>query len=303
MRLNFRKMVCGPLTVALVVMLGSWGCGPLDELPAPPALEEQAQALSSVNGFSVNGFSVNGFSVNGFSVNGFSVNGFSVNGLTTRGLTSATLSSEEFAAWFAQDPAMAAHVMHYVVLCAVPSGQTRSYTDPQTGKSYTWSGGLGLTPRWASGAAANPTEQEVITACLLAHVNRYGQNIPISVLGQDAEWNPLPFTHDELQTYSVREACFFGNLFTHEGLFFAVDRLIDDAANLTRACARVSDSGSEADGCAPLTFVGHCSTHCLPLPPGLSGPSYRTCMYNGKSYRALTTRMRPSDFEQLFPDD
>jgi hypothetical protein len=276
--------------VALLLMVGSLGCGPTDGLPDPPMFEEQEQELSSTNGFSVNGFSVNGFSVNGFSVNGLSANG----------LSASALSAEGFAAWFARDPALAAHVMSYAVRCAVPAGQTRSYTDPGTGQLHTWSGGLGLAPDWAGGAAINQAEQEVITACLLAHVNRYGQHLPISVLGRDARGNLIPYSSCELRTYSAREACFFGNLFTEEGLFFGVDRLMDYNAYLTRACAGMSGSGDGAGPCAPLTFVGGCALNCLELPPELGGPFYRTCTYNGKSYRAITTRMRESDYRALF---
>jgi hypothetical protein len=284
---------CGwRLPLAVVMLVGSLGCGPTDDFPDPPALEVQEQGLGSTNGFSVNGFSVNGFSVNGFSVNGLPANG----------LSASALSTEGFAAWFAQEPALAAHMMSYVVQCAVPAGQTRSYTDPGTGQIYTWSGRLGLARDWAGGAAINEAEQQVITACLLAHVNRYEQHLPISVLGRDARGNLIPYTLSELNTYSAREACFFGNLFTNEGLFFGVDRLIDHNAYLSRACAGMGSSGGGAGQCEPLTFVGGCLLSCLQLIPELGGPFHRTCMHNGKSYRAITTRMRASDYQALFED-
>ncbi|MBN1208422.1 MAG: hypothetical protein JXB05_26415 [Myxococcaceae bacterium] len=253
------------------------------------ALSHQRPELDSVNGLSANGFSTNGLSANGFSTNGLSANGFSTNGLSANG----------FSSWFTQDAALAEMVMRYLVRCAAPAGQTRTYTHPQTGQQYTWNGGLGLAPSWANGAPASRTEQQVITACLMAHVNRYGLSIPISVLGRDAMGALIPFTHQELGIFSAREACFFGNLFTQEGLFFGVDRpFTNEAMYLTRACAGMGGGGDDpATSCAPFSFVGACWQSCL---PDNGGPFYRTCYRNGVAYQALTTRMRHPDYAQLF---
>lgn len=275
--------------VAVLLGAGAAGCGPEGISPGA-TWESQRQELVSTNGLSANGLSANGLSANGLSVNGLSANGLSANGLAT----------SSFSSWFTQDPAQADMVMRYVVRCAVPAGETRTYTDPQTGTSYTWSGGLGLAPAWASGATPNTLEQQVITACLLAHVNRYGLSIPISVLGRNAQGSLIPFTQSELATYSVREACFFGNVFTQEGLFFGADqRVSDENQYLTRACAGMQDgSGKPSTRCAPLTYVGACTQTCTPDP---TGPFYSVCKYRGASYLGLTTRMRQSDYEQLFP--
>jgi hypothetical protein len=144
-------------------------------------------------------------------------------------------------------------------------------------------------------------EQQLVTACMMAHVNRYGLSIPISVLGRNAQGALIPYTRDELETYSVREACFFGNLFTQEGLFFGVDRHVSDEAQyLTRACAGMEESsGSSSTRCEPLHYVGACTQSCMPDP---RGPFYSLCMRNGVIYRGITTRMRRSDYEQLFGD-
>ncbi len=271
--------------IAMVLWAGALGCGPEGSTEAL-TLESQSAELDSLNGLSANGLSANGLSANGLSANGLSANG---------------LSTSSFAAWFSNDPAMADMVMRYVVRCAVPQGQTRTYTDPNTRQSYTWYGVLGLAPGWASGATPTLAEQQVITACLMAHVNRYGLSIPISVLGRDAQGAVIPFTRNELDTYSVREACFFGNLFNQEGLFFGVDRHVSNEAQyLTRACGGMEDgSGDTATSCAPLTYVGSCSQSCMPDP---RGPFYSLCTRNGVTYRSITTRMRQSDYSELFED-
>jgi hypothetical protein len=271
--------------VAVLLGAGASGCGP-EGIPPDAAWESQRQELGSTNGLSANGLSANGLSANGLSANGLSATG---------------LSTSSFSTWFSQDPAQADMVMRYVVRCAVPAGETRTYTNPQTGVRYTWSGGLGLARGWARGAAPTSLEQQVITACLLAHVNRYGLSIPISVLGRDSQGSVIPFTQSELNTYGVREACFFGNLFTQEGLFFGVDRRVaDETEYLTRACAGLEDgSGNPATRCAPLTYVGTCASSCVQDP---KGPFYSGCSHHGVRYLALTSRMREWDYEQLFPD-
>ncbi len=164
------------------------GCGSAEPLTQPQALDSASQELDSNNGLSANGLSYNGLSANGLSYNGLSANGLSYKGLSTLAFTQ----------WFTRNPALADMVMTYVVRCAVPPGQTRSYMNSQTGKTYTWTGELGLAPDWANGYPASYNEQQVITACLLAHVNRYGRHVTISIQGLSAWGSAIPVTPSEL---------------------------------------------------------------------------------------------------------
>src|SRR3569623_2339984 len=120
------------------------------------------EALSSTNGLSLNGTSLNGLSLNG------------------RDLALATSS---FASWFHADPANRALQMQYVVKCAKPAGVTVTWTDPATHTVYSWPGGLGLAPTW-SNRAMTVAEQQVLSACMAAHANKYGVHVPIAVEGQ-----------------------------------------------------------------------------------------------------------------------
>jgi hypothetical protein len=279
------RSACRWALAAALWLATTTGCGPAEEVPELADPVTRSQELDSANGLSANGLSANGLSANGLSANGLSANG---------------LSTASFTTWFQTNPARSDMVMRYLVRCAVPAGQTRSYTNPQTGQSYTWSGGLGLAPFWASGAAANRDEQQLVTACLLAHVNRYGRSVPISVLGHIATGAIIPFTSGELGVFSEREACFFGNLFTQEGLYFGVDRFFGDhSMYLTRACAGMGSEGNgdPATACAPLVFIGDCSAACS---NDWRGPFYWGCVRNGVSYSAVTSRMRWSDYAQLF---
>lgn len=265
---------------ALIPLLLLAGCGPVEVEEAPPPPRQQAQAQEDLNGLSFNGLSFNGLSFNGLSFNGLSFNG---------------LSTSAFDTWFESNPATAALVMRYVVRCAVPGGQTRAYVEPSTGQQYAWSGGLGLAPGWASGQTATLAEQQAVSACLGAHANRMSEEVSISVLGRDAGGTVIPFTSQELTSHPRRESCFFGNLFSGQGLFVGGDREpLGPAESTSRACGPLLNGGSESTvPCAPLVYVGACATYCT---LDASGLYYTSCTYNGTTYqRPITTRLRVED--------
>jgi hypothetical protein len=267
------------LRLALPLLLSWGGCGPVDESAVEPGLTRQEEQQQSDNGLSLNGLSLNGLSLNGLSLNGLSLNG---------------LSTSAFSAWFQADTAQANAVMRYVVLCAVPAGQSRTYTDSVTGQTYTWNGALGVAPDWASGQPATVLEQQLVSACLAAHVNKYGLNIQLSVLGRTAKNRLIPYTSSELSEYSHKEACFFGNLFTSEGIYVGNDRGNLNARQSTaRACTLSSNAdGTRTTNCAPLVYAGSCTSYCT---LDASKTYYTVCNYNGVTYRPITTRLRAED--------
>jgi hypothetical protein len=269
--------------VGVAWLLALWiipGCGPVDDSSTASTSGQREQAQESDNGLSFNGLSFNGLSFNGLSFNGLSFNG---------------LSTGDFNNWFRSDPAAADVVMRYVVRCAVPAGQTRSYTPPSSSTTYTWQGGLGLAPGWASGSSATLAEQQVVSACLAAHANRLGAAVPISVQGRDAAGNAIPFTPAELAEYSRREACFFGNLFNGDGIFVAAGQdPLAPGESTSRACGGLlpGDTGASVP-CAPMVYAGSCAERCT---PSADGTSYTRCTWNGVTYtRPINTRLRPRD--------
>src|SRR5512143_114790 len=165
--------VCWSMTGWVLAAVLAAGCG-VEELPSEeqgPEPRTQEQAIREDNGLSLNGLSLNGLSLNGLSLNGLSLNG---------------LSTTDFSNWFNSDPAGNEQLMRYIVLCAVPEGESRSFRNPTTGVLYTWSGWMGLAPSWSSGAPATVVEQQIVSACLAAHANNYGVHVPISLLGSSA---------------------------------------------------------------------------------------------------------------------
>jgi hypothetical protein len=266
-----------PLCLALLST--TLACGPVAPEAEPLSLALQRQGIDSANGLTLNGLSANGLSTNGLSTNGLSTNGLSTNGLSTHG----------FSSWFAQDPARSDMVMRYIVRCAVPADQVRTHTDPQTQASYLWRGELGLAPGWASGQPATLAEQQLVTACLAAHANKFGVSVIISVLGQSATGQFIPYSEGEFHQYSRKEACFFGNVFNGEGIFFGVDspRLHDNESS-PRACELSSVNPDQRNDCPPLTYMGKCDKLCEPFQ---GEKFYERCTWNGVTYRPITTRV------------
>ncbi len=275
------------LGVALLLSSLS-GCGKVDERPpVEQILAAKKQAMKEFNGLTMNGLGTNGLGTNGLGTNGLGTNG---------------LASAEFSTWFQKDPELGAEVMKYFVYCAVPTGETRTYVDMASGTIYSWRGGLGLAPDWSEGMPATVDEQQIISACLAAHANKYGAHVPISVLGRDARGEVIPYTDEELKDFRQKEACFFGNLFNGEGVFSGNDgpRMHRNHSS-ARFCALTDGSDFKDDDledderCAPMRRIRHlkCNKLCEQDP---EKKFYSTCTYKGVTYRTITTRMRKDEF-------
>jgi hypothetical protein len=210
------------------------------------------------------------------------------NGLSRNGLSRNGLDKAEFVSWFNEDTASSNTLMKYLYACAAASGTSVTWKNPTTGVTHSWSGVLGLAKAFAGGAAPTLAEQQVVSACLSAHVNPYGLSVPISVLGRSATGVAIPYTQAELTTYNVPEACWFGNLFAGEGIGLAFDTGSQGPQqSATRACSFNAPSRQD---CAPVVVTGkNCWDICTRAS---DGNSWATCTWNGKAYPALTTRYR-----------
>jgi hypothetical protein len=243
-------------------------CAPQPQAGATP------EALLTTNGLSVNGLSVNGMSVNGLSVNGLSVNGLSVDGL----------ANAEFEAWFTADPVMSNMVMRYMARCALPAGQSLSWRWGHT--VYTWYGALGLAPAWSGGSPIAPAEQQLVTACLAAHSNKFGLHVGLSVRGPLSDGSFIPLDPGEDTAFAKPEGCYFGNLFAGTGIYsgaFLADW--DSAETNPRGCAV---EGGLPGSCPPMQHVGSCADFCT-AAPGTGPTVYESCRVNEVDYLPLTT--------------
>ncbi len=273
------------MLLASLVLGAVMGCG--SEEARPPQEEElggRAQSLADSNGLVINGLVINGLSPDALTSNALVINGLGAQGL----------ASPDFINWFNQDPARSDLEMKYIVRCAVSAGQQRSFTLPSTGVTYTWDGLLGLTQHWADGQPATVVEQQLISACLMAHVNTYGVHVPLSLLGDTESGDPIYSDEAELAEYSTREACFFGNLFNGEGLYAGNDRnSLPPEKSTPRRCGLSQTLSGVDSQCSPITRVGSCEMLSCTMDPASN--YYRKCTYNGIEYRVLTTRIHPSD--------
>jgi len=230
--------------------------------------------------------------VNGLSANGLSANGLSANGLSANGLSANGLGTTSFQSWFGSNPSLSDEVMTYVVRCALAAGSSLSYT--YSGKSYTWSGALGLATAWGSGSPATTAEKQVVTACLAAHVNKFGRAVSIAVEGWGANGVQIPVQSGELTTYSFREGAFFGNVYGSTAYLYSCMDHADPSSSQSsvRACAfDASDNGTSP--CGDILQVGSCSSYCTGY--GASNGAYASCTYGGVTYKPITARMLPAD--------
>ena len=95
----------------------------------------------------------------------------------------------------------------YMTRCALSAGDSLIKKD-QNGVSYTFPGGIGLCPAWKNGGiATNRTCQNMISACMMAHVNTAGVNVPLWLTSQAPAigWGYSP-------SFPQQEGTFFGNI-------------------------------------------------------------------------------------------
>src|SRR6185312_13671787 len=93
----------------------------------------------------------------------------------------------------------------YIAKCALSSGDNLVKQD-QNGATFTFPGSLGLAPQWKTGACDSNC-QELVSACLIAHVNSYGVHYPLWLdsTGGSIGWGLPPSNYR-------REGTFFGNI-------------------------------------------------------------------------------------------
>jgi hypothetical protein len=94
----------------------------------------------------------------------------------------------------------------YLVSCALPEGEAMTW------QSQTWPGELGLCPAWKT-SAPDLACQELVSSCLLARINAYGETVQISLRGLFTNDAPLPLAGTEEDQFGWPEGGFFGNIF------------------------------------------------------------------------------------------
>jgi hypothetical protein len=274
---------------AFAFLVGCGGALAPDEPLGPAGL--RSSSLVAENGIAMNGIAMNGIAMNGLdpvAVGNGLAPGPGSNGLAVNGLTQEALATPEFAAWFAIDPAYSATVMTYVARCALGPDRTLVYSSGEA--SWAWTGVLSVAPLWATGVAIGTGEQQLVSACLAAHVNSLGQHVSISVRGYLESGEPIPVTVEEAAGWTHREACFFGNLFDGSGAWNALEPdLLAPVISTPRGCA--AEFGVP-QSCPPMMQAGSCADVCT---VGADGVTWSDCAVNEVHYRPLRVLLQDSD--------
>jgi len=167
-------------------------------------------------------------------------------------------------------------IISYLVKCALGSDQTI------TKGAYSYTGTLGLARQYKDGACDTDC-QEIISACMMAHVNTSGAHYPIWIIGPDSEgWgrtNSKPFI----------ESAFFGNLFSSTGIKAYYCNGSD--YERTPVAGRIGAETSTTIFHNPYSGEGMCNDNCSSNSDG-----YTTC----SQYRHPVTVYRDLDTQNYY---
>jgi hypothetical protein len=223
----------GVWSVAAFLALGAASCA-----SAPPGDESDQSSALSDNALTANALTANALTANALTANALTANALTANALTANALTANAL----------RDP-LSRELMKYVVSCALDDKD--SITIQIDGRSYEFDGSLGLAPDWGKPhGSCDGSCQRWVSACVLARVDAMGVKREISVRGDNHVLHP---SKGEVQTYTVREGAYFGNLFVA-----GQPRFLCVAPGQTgdmRVC------GPDLANC-PMTVEGSCALDC-----------------------------------------
>ena len=253
------------LTTMFLFSAAALGCAGSAAEDDPSAVAtsdlESDNGLSSINGLSAtNGLS----SINGLSAtNGLaSTNGLSsTNGLMTTAGGRTTVT--------------------YLVRCALPATASIVKQD-QYGMSYTFHGEIGVAPQWQTGAC-DINCQQLVSACMLAHINTSGIHVPLWL---DAQVASIGWGLNSL--YPNEEGSFFGNIFISPPKAYYC---YGAGAFVSPAPGRIGSVQTNPPYVnAFAASDGLCATapHCAPADKPYQTNGFKTCNGGGLNYPAIT---------------
>jgi hypothetical protein len=252
---TLRVSKLGLASMALLT-LGAGACG-----GAGAEETTVTSAITAENALTANALTANALTANALTANALTANALTANALTANALTANGL----------KDP-LAREFLKYAVSCALDKGDDVTFR--VDGVRYSFPGSLGLAPDWGkTGGSCDGTCQRWVSACMLARVDADGVKREISIRGAHPALLP---TRGELRAYPVREATYFGNVFTKGQPRFLC--LSPGQTSDERVC------GDSLASC-PMTVVGSCDDACA--FEGLFG-GFQLCSDAGKVRRGTT---------------
>ena len=161
-------------------------------------LEGSAQTVLTDNRLSFNRLSFNRLSFNRLSFNRLSFNRLSFNRLSFNSLAFDGMEETEGGR----------EALAYLAKCALAGGDIL-VVETADGSVYEMPGLFGLAPSWEVGPPP-ATELRWVSGCLLAHVNAFGVQVPISVRAPGV----IEADKNEQRDYRLWEAGYFGDVFS-----------------------------------------------------------------------------------------
>ena len=169
----------------------------------------------TTNALTANRLTTNALNANTLTTNALNANLLAANALTANPKASELLIAKPLNTETLKDPYLnlqlhdpgGRQLLEYIVRCALKPTEKVQLTDKITGQTTEFQGNIGLYPSWSSTRCGREC-QELISACLLAHVNAFGVKAEISLSGPGRER-----TISERDIFPIREAAFYGNLF------------------------------------------------------------------------------------------
>ena len=219
-------------------------------------------------------------------------NALSMNALSMNRLSPDTLLLNAKSAGNMVETTAGRQALQYIARCALANGD---YLHVEFGgQSWNFPGLLGLVPQWEHGAL-DTASQQVMTACLLAHVNAFGVSVPISARSSLlAEADVV-----ESSVFYYGDGAFYGNLYRSSAEKFAckirANRYIDASTGAVMtaaspsASARVCAGEKTAAECG-VTFAGYCDQVCNTIEQDGDQWRFGDCLgANGHRYHDTVT--------------
>ena len=249
---------------------------------------------TQLEALTTNALTTNALTTNALTTNALTTNALTTNALTTNGLVETDEGRE---------------LLTYIARCSLRAGDSVSVV--VDGREYEFPGSLGLAPDWTR-EALGAKQKELLSACLLAHVNLFGVSVPLSV--RSAKY--LATGEDEASRFLSYEATFYGDLFSKSGGMFVCG---GDAApsfevtypnhdttagdRLLRRCADPTEDDATRTECG-FTYVGSCDEVC----DAVSADGHRQCWTSAErsgrryNYTVSAWQLAYDDSESVWPE-
>jgi hypothetical protein len=162
------------------------------------------------------------------------------------------------------------------------------------GAVWYFPGLLGMAPSWET-SPLDRAGQQIMTSCLLAHVNAFGVSVPISVRSSEI----AEAGKDESAVYFYGDGAFYGNLFTGSPTKYACEiranRFYDQSTgSVATATSPYADRRicANRDGAAEcgMVYTGFCDQVCSEVVRDGNQWRFGGCLApDGRRYEYATT--------------